>query len=380
MKRKGNQHQTWPNFFFIITNTVTSPCENCRKWPLKGYCPSDYPNAESQHKSDDEMSGSVTRPGHVVSVDQLVSPTPGLIAQMTGFLTTKRYKYATVYVDQFSKLGFVYLQKTASAEETVESKRAFESFARRHNVSVANYLADNGIFKANLWVETCKADGQGLSFAGVNAHHQNGIAERRIRELQEMARSMLIHANARWSESVTTNLWPYAIRMANDAINNTPSFQDGERRSPIEIFAKTGVVDNPKHWKTFGCPTYVLSNELQGGRPFHKWQQRARVGIYVGRSPHHGRNVALVLDRETGLVSPQFHVKHDPAFQTVKDIKTPSKWQNKAGFVGQREATTAKKASISGGLSTEGPMTDPEGAASRVAHSRKRKLREITKQ
>jgi hypothetical protein len=36
------------------------------------------------------------RPCQVVSVDQLVSPTPGLIAQMTGFFTTKRYKYATV--------------------------------------------------------------------------------------------------------------------------------------------------------------------------------------------------------------------------------------------------------------------------------------------
>jgi hypothetical protein len=40
-----------------------------------------------------------TKPGEIVSVDQLVSPTPGLIAQMTGFLTTKRYRYATVYVD-----------------------------------------------------------------------------------------------------------------------------------------------------------------------------------------------------------------------------------------------------------------------------------------
>ena len=30
-----------------------------------------------------------TKPGQVVSVDQLVSPTPGLIAQMTGILTTK---------------------------------------------------------------------------------------------------------------------------------------------------------------------------------------------------------------------------------------------------------------------------------------------------
>jgi hypothetical protein len=33
---------------------------------------------------------TASRPGQVVSVDQMVSPTPGLIAQMTGFLTNKR--------------------------------------------------------------------------------------------------------------------------------------------------------------------------------------------------------------------------------------------------------------------------------------------------
>jgi hypothetical protein len=48
-----------------------------------------------------------TRPEEKLSVDQLVSPTPGLIAQMTGFITTKRYTYATVYVDQASRLSFV---------------------------------------------------------------------------------------------------------------------------------------------------------------------------------------------------------------------------------------------------------------------------------
>ena len=49
-------------------------------------------------------------PGQVVSVDQLVSPVPGLIAQMTGFITKQQYKYATVYIDQFSSFSFVYLQ------------------------------------------------------------------------------------------------------------------------------------------------------------------------------------------------------------------------------------------------------------------------------
>ena len=43
-----------------------------------------------------------THPGAVVSVDQLESPTPGLIAQMSGFMTKQRYKCATVHVDQAS--------------------------------------------------------------------------------------------------------------------------------------------------------------------------------------------------------------------------------------------------------------------------------------
>ena len=34
----------------------------------------------------------VTNSGKIVSVDQLVPPTPGLVAQMTGILATKRYK------------------------------------------------------------------------------------------------------------------------------------------------------------------------------------------------------------------------------------------------------------------------------------------------
>ena len=69
------------------------------------------------------------KPGEVISVDQMVSPVPGLIAQMVVFLMKQHYKYATVFVDQASRMGFVYLQKTCSAEETIEAKRAFEQYA-----------------------------------------------------------------------------------------------------------------------------------------------------------------------------------------------------------------------------------------------------------
>ena len=60
---------------------------------------------------------SPTKPVDVVSVDQMMSPTPGFISQMTGKITTNRYKYATFSVDNFSRFSYAYLQNTATVEE-----------------------------------------------------------------------------------------------------------------------------------------------------------------------------------------------------------------------------------------------------------------------
>ncbi len=49
--------------------------------------------------------------------------------------------------------------------------------------------------------------------------------------------------------------------------------------------------------------------------------------------------MSLVLSRETGLVSPQFHVAFDPTFDAVKDVTTRSMWQVREGFVTQKEPT-----------------------------------------
>ena len=65
----------------------------------------------------------ITEYGESISVDQNQSPTPGLISQMTGRFTTKRYKYATVFVDQASKLSYAYLQKTNSVDKNLEEKK-----------------------------------------------------------------------------------------------------------------------------------------------------------------------------------------------------------------------------------------------------------------
>ena len=164
-----------------------------------------------------------TEPGQVVAVDQLISPTPGLIAQMTGFITSARYKVATVFVDLATGHGFIYLQKSTSGEETVEAKKAFERYCAQRGVKVLHYHADNGIFTAIEWKSDCECKQQGLTFTGVGTHHQNGVAERRIKELTHMAQTMLIHANQQWPGAVTVHLWPYALCEANHALNCMPN-------------------------------------------------------------------------------------------------------------------------------------------------------------
>ena len=102
-----------------------------------------------------ETGRQPTAPGDVVSVDQMISATPGLIAQMSGFLTKDRYTCATVFVDHFSNAGYVHLQRSTSVEHTLEAKRAFEHYARQNGVMIKHYHADNGTFAAKGWVQAC---------------------------------------------------------------------------------------------------------------------------------------------------------------------------------------------------------------------------------
>ena len=97
----------------------------------------------------------------------------------------------------------------------------------------------------------------------------------------------------------STMLWPYVLRMANTLYNNSPSLNDKENRTPMQIATGTNFKINKKHIKTFGCPEYVLHRNLQLGRPYGKWDERSKMGIYLGPSPVNNKNIALIMDMDT---------------------------------------------------------------------------------
>jgi hypothetical protein len=60
-----------------------------------------------------------------------------------------------------------------------------------------------------------------------------------------------------------------------------------------------------------------------------------RIAINIDPSLQHAKSVGLLLSLTTGLVSPQFHVKYDDLFETVRNGALPirSLWQHKAAFI-----------------------------------------------
>jgi hypothetical protein len=93
-------------------------------------------------------------------------------------------------------MAFVHLQIDDSSA-TILAKQAFKKFAAGHGVRIQHYHCDNRQFADNTFKQSCKDSRQWLTFCGMNAHFQNGIAKRTIQDLSESACKQLLHACAR---------------------------------------------------------------------------------------------------------------------------------------------------------------------------------------
>jgi transposase InsO family protein len=283
---------------------------------------------QKQEKEREIKPRTKLLPGDVVSVDQLVSSTPGLVACIHGgYTTNEKYMGSTVFVDQASDFSYIYHHTSLNSTQTVQAKQAFEAEAKRYGVTIKHHHADNGLFRTKPIEQDMDKKGQTLSFVGVGAHHQNGIAEKRVGDLQRKATTLLLHAQRQWPDAINTHLWPYAIECANEARNTCPtktSFCQSDRK--------------PSYWHQhhFGCPFYVLSKYIQDRKKARKWTDKTRIGINLGPSPQHASSVALILNLNTDLVSPQFNCQYDDLFESTTGTQArfmpQSIWQMKCGF------------------------------------------------
>jgi hypothetical protein len=63
----------------------------------------------------------------------------------------------------------------------------------KDGIDIKKYHADNGIFPSKAFKEECDLKGQGYSFSGVGAHHQNGVAKQNIKIIANWAQENMLH-------------------------------------------------------------------------------------------------------------------------------------------------------------------------------------------
>jgi hypothetical protein len=138
------------------------------------------------------------------------------------------------------------------------------------------------LFDSKVFKEAIQKSQQTLSFCGVNAHHQNGKAEVRIKDVTTGARTALLHAAHRWPKAIDASLWPSALKHYTNIRNALPThFIPGEKvgrrtasdryeQSPLSKFSRSEVEPNLDHFHPFGSPVYMLDNNLQSHHAHNK--------------------------------------------------------------------------------------------------------------
>ena len=259
------------------------------------------------------------KPGIHVSVDHFESRVLGRTFDSYGKASSATYKGGCIFIDHCSGFVFIVDQLGFSAVESIRAKQAFEQMALQHGVVIESYLTDSGAFKANAFVKHIREHGQLIRYCGANAHHKNGVAERGVQSVSNMARALMLHASAHWKDGIDASLWPMAVQYAAYLYNHLPNAQG---LCPADLFTGSTV---PRHRlkdiHVWGCPIYVLDPHLQAGQKLPRWQPRSRRAVFMGFSNLHSSEVPLVLNLETGSITPQYHVVFDDHFSTVSSVE-----------------------------------------------------------
>ena len=191
-------------------------------------------------------------------------------------------------------------------EETMNGKLAYERFAHNHGVKIQHYRGDNMRYNKQDSLTSCESNKQKYDLCGAGGHHQNGIAEAHNKILAYGGITIFLHAKRIWLKVINATLWPYALLAT--AKRHKKLSLDENSDSSLEKFSGTKEEIMSIGWHTWGCPIFVLAEE---------YQKRVGVRVYLGYSPVHVGNVALVLNLLTGHVGPQYHVVFDDEFTTV---------------------------------------------------------------
>jgi hypothetical protein len=91
-----------------------------------------------------------------------------------------------------------------------------------------------------------------------------------------MARTILLHALAKFSGVVTEEPWSFACTFHNTLIHRDT------QQYPHRMFTGKEAPWNMEQFRVFGSPVFVLAKKFQDGVPIPKWKAHSWMGVYIG--------------------------------------------------------------------------------------------------
>ena len=226
------------------------------------------------------------------------------------------YSGGALFVDMASGHIDCIFQAHLNMHETIHAKEEYEMRCRDVGIMPQEYISDNrSAFTSSQYTAQLHDFKQIHHFAGVGAHHHNGVAERSIQSIMSIAQ-MMLHAAIHWPEMADSSLWPMAVQHATYLHNNMPNPTTG--LSPNNLFTQMRFDANKFHdLHVWGCLVYVLDKNISDRNKLPRWMPHSHRGVYMGTSLLHSSSVSLVLNPSNGAITPQFHVVFNDWFGSV---------------------------------------------------------------
>lgn len=178
-------------------------------------------------------------------------------------------RYFVLFKDDFSHFRFIYFMKKKS--EVVEKLKIFIAMTQKetgHNIQVLR--SDNGTEFVNNEVKSF-LEGHGIRHQRTVPYtpEQNGSAEREMRTVVELARTML------HSTELNYDLWAEAVNTATFVLNRTGT-STVKDKTPYELWYGKQAMFNS--FKKFGCDVYIhIPKEKR-----MKFDRKALKCVFVG--------------------------------------------------------------------------------------------------
>lgn len=189
-------------------------------------------------------------------------------------MSSSGHKYYVLLLDDYS--NFLWTYPLSKKSEVFSCFLSFRTFIHtQFEREVKNIQCDNGkeFDNRHFW-EFSKKNGVAFRLSCPHTSSQNGKAERKIRTINNIIRTLLVHA------SLPPSFWHHALHMATYLLNILPNKQLAYQ-SPLKVLYQKEP--SYSHLRVFGCLCYPLFPSTT----INKLQARSTPCVFLGYPSNH---------------------------------------------------------------------------------------------